>query len=139
VLYLAMGWGALFVYFELAKTFSHWTLLPLPLGGVFYSVGAVLNLARWPVLFPGVFAAHELFHFFVIAGSACHVFFMIKVVVPSPAPAPVSRPANRVPYLLERRSVGAPAHGSRWLPHLLSHQPRVKGTLSALGRSGTND
>ena len=51
LVYLAMGWGALFCYFELAKTYSHRTLLPLPLGGVFYSVGAVLNLARWPVFY----------------------------------------------------------------------------------------
>ena len=71
--YLAMGWGALFCYFKLAEVHSHRTLLPLPLGGVFYSVGAVLNLLRWPVLLPGVLAAHELLHFFVIAGSACHI------------------------------------------------------------------
>jgi len=79
--YLAMGWGALFCYFQLARTYSHRTLLPLPLGGILYSVGAALNLARWPVLFPGVFAAHELFHFFVIAGSAFHIFFMLDTVV----------------------------------------------------------
>ena len=82
-IYLAMGWGALFCYFELARRHSHRALLPLPLGGMFYSVGAVINLARWPVLLPGAFAAHELFHFFVIAGSACHVLFVFRVVVPA--------------------------------------------------------
>jgi hypothetical protein len=81
--YLGMGWGALFCYFELSRKYSHRTLLPLPLGGVLYSIGAIVNLARWPVFLPGVFAAHELFHFFAIAGSACHVFFMIQVVVPA--------------------------------------------------------
>ena len=39
------------------------------------------------MLWPGVFGAHELFHFFVIAGSACHVLFMLRVVVPARAPA----------------------------------------------------
>jgi hemolysin III len=92
--YLALGWGALFCYFELARTYSHRRLLPLPAGGMFYSAGAVINLARWPVLFPGVFAAHELFHFFVIAGSICHVHFMIVEVIPSTEPLPLPL-ANR--------------------------------------------
>lgn len=67
-IYLAMGWGVLFCYRELARSLSHRTLLPLPLGGAFYSVGALINLSGWPVLEPGVFGSHELFHFFVIAG-----------------------------------------------------------------------
>ena len=84
---------------------SHQTLLPLPLGGVFYSVGALFNLARWPVFIPGVFAAHELFHFFVIAGSACHVFFMLKVVVP--ARDEPAWPACRKPRQSKKRLLAA--------------------------------
>jgi hemolysin III len=118
--YLAMGWGALFCYFELAKTYSHKTLLPLPLGGVFYSVGAIFNLARWPVLVPGVFAAHELFHFFVIAGSACHVFFMIKVVVPSPS-APLVVPCENPLDQSEMPRRRTHAGPGRWLPHFRPH------------------
>ena len=60
-IYLAMGWGDLFCYRELARSLSHRTLLPLPLGGAFYSVGALINLSGWPVLEPGVFGSHELF------------------------------------------------------------------------------
>ncbi len=88
--YLAMGWGALFCYNELAKIHSHRKLLLLPLGGFFYSVGAVLNLAHWPAPVPGVFASHEIFHFFVITGTTCHVIFMLGVVIPSPQPAAVT-------------------------------------------------
>jgi hemolysin III len=136
LVYLAMGWGALFCYFELAKTYSHGKLLPLPLGGVFYSVGAVLNLARWPVLFPGVFAAHELFHFFVIAGSACHFFFMIKVVVPSQAPIPVPARAHLPRVLPNPRREREPADGSRWSPHFPSNRPWLRGMLCTRGRIG---
>jgi hemolysin III len=85
--YLLMGWGALFCYNELARSHSHRKLLLLPLGGLFYSVGAVMNLMHWPAIVPGVFAAHEIFHFFVIAGTTCHVLFMLGVVIPSPEPA----------------------------------------------------
>jgi hemolysin III len=94
LIYLAMGWGALFCYCELTRNYSHRTLLSLPLGGVFYSVGALINLARWPAPFPGLFASHELFHFFVITGSACHVYFMISVVIPSQGPAVLLPPAS---------------------------------------------
>jgi hypothetical protein len=81
-----MGWGAIFCYNELARSHSHRKLLLLPLGGLFYSVGAVMNVAHWPALIPGVFAAHEIFHLFVISGTTCHVLFMLGVVIPSPEP-----------------------------------------------------
>ena len=115
LIYLAMGWGSLFCYRELARTYSHRTLLPLPLGGIFYSVGAVINLAKWPVLSPGFFGSHELFHLFVIAGSACHVFFMMQVVIPAPWPG-----TRGVPV----RSQPRPALLLRWARAMLSRRVR---------------
>jgi hemolysin III len=118
--YLVMGWGALFCYFELARIFSHRTLLPLPLGGVFYSVGAILNLTKWPALYPGVFAAHEIFHLLVIAGSACHIFFMLQVVIPSPEPASLPRRAQSRQPLLARAHPPATTRAVFRRPHFLS-------------------
>lgn len=80
--YLAMGWGSLLCYFEMARVISHRAMRPLVIGGVLYSVGAVLNLVQWPVLWPGVFGAHEMFHLWVIAGSLSHFWFMLTAVVP---------------------------------------------------------
>jgi hemolysin III len=81
-LYLAMGWGAVVCYSELVQVVSHRPLLPLVAGGLSYSMGAVLNLLNWPVLYPGIFGAHELFHLFVLAGTLAHYQFILKVVVP---------------------------------------------------------
>jgi len=81
--YLGMGWGALFCYFEMARRLSHRAMIPIIAGGVLYSLGAIFNLLRGPVLWPGVFQAHELFHLFVVAGSMCHFYFMLTVVGPS--------------------------------------------------------
>jgi hemolysin III len=81
-LYLAMGWGVVVCYARVARVISHRRLLTLVLGGVFYSVGAVLNLLNWPALWPEVFGTHALFHLFVIAGSVTHFWFILKVVVP---------------------------------------------------------
>lgn len=61
---------------------THRALVPIVVGGLSYSVGAVLNLLHWPALWPGVFGAHELFHLFVLAGSLAHYLFILKVVVP---------------------------------------------------------
>jgi hemolysin III len=88
VVYLGLGWAALLCYRVLARSFPHRQLALLPLGGAFYSIGAMINLMQWPVLVPEVLAAHELFHFFVMAGSACHVGFMMRHVVPAGPPLP---------------------------------------------------
>jgi hemolysin III len=79
-LYLGMGWGAGTCYLLVARVVPHQVLRSAVLGGLFYSVGAILNVLNWPALWPGVFAAHELFHLFVMAGSLAHFWFMLQVV-----------------------------------------------------------
>jgi hypothetical protein len=48
-------------------------------GGVLYSVGALLNLFGWPIL---CLTAHEFMHLCVMGGSLAHYLFMLKSVVP---------------------------------------------------------
>ena len=100
-LYLGMGWGVAACYAELARVVTHRALLPLIAGGVFYSVGAVLNVLRWPALWPGTFGPHELFHLFVLAGSLAHYYLILKVAVPfdprATAAHPASAPGGAVP------------------------------------------
>jgi hemolysin III len=94
-LYLGMGWGAVACYYEIAQVVSHKALLPIVIGGVSYSVGAVLNVLHWPVLFPGTFGTHDLFHFFVLAGSLSHYLFILMVVVPFDRPRSNARSLGR--------------------------------------------
>jgi|GEM_PF-224366 len=79
-IYLAMGWGSLLCYLELARYNSQWTLSPIPIGGIVYSIGAVFHLLGWPNVWPGVVGSHELFHVFVMAASAIHFGFIVTVV-----------------------------------------------------------
>ncbi|SRR5260370_3773947 len=81
-LYLGMGWGIILCYFQLKQNLPPRALQLAILGGLLYSVGAVINLFHWPILRPAVFGAHELFHIFVMAGSLVHFWFMVKVVAP---------------------------------------------------------
>ena len=80
--YLGMGWGVVVCYAQIAKVVTHRALVPIVVGGLSYSIGAVLNLLHWPNLWPGVFGPHELFHLFVLVGSLAHYLFILKVVVP---------------------------------------------------------
>jgi hemolysin III len=89
--YLGLGWGAVFVYREIGRRHPDRDIRPLLLGGVLYSVGAIINLSGWPAPWPGWIGAHELLHLFVLAGSLTHYTFIAGIVAPgggvSPGPA----------------------------------------------------
>ncbi len=68
-LYVGMGWAAILVTPALIGA-MHWGLALVLLGGVLYSIGAVIYARMRPDPFPRVFGFHEVFHLFVIAGSA---------------------------------------------------------------------
>lgn len=96
-LYLIMGWLAVLCYFEMARLLSHRAMVPVVLGGVLYSIGALINLAKVPILIPGIFESHELFHVFVMAGSLAHFSFMLRFVVPYKRRHRSARPTMAMP------------------------------------------
>ena len=94
-LYLTLGWlGALSGYLLWRRSGLRF-IRPLLLGGVAYSVGAVAEFVRWPVLIPGVMHAHEAFHLAVIIGALCHWSFIWQFANAEPsARAPGRRQAT---------------------------------------------
>lgn len=82
--YLVMGWLCLVALHPMLRAFSLQALAWLAAGGVIYSIGAVIYTTERPRLWPGRFGAHELWHVFVLAGSACHFVFMACFVAPVP-------------------------------------------------------
>lgn len=118
--YLAMGWGGLWCYFGIRPALSHRQLAPIPFGGALYSVGAVAHVARWPVLWPGVFGPHELFHLFVVAGAATHFAFILTHVAivtrPECPPSRDGRPTDGYPAASSghRPAVLRPTARRRW-------------------------
>jgi hemolysin III len=68
-LYVAMGWVALLVLPAFLARLPWPAVGLLLLGGVLYSVGALIYALKWPNPFPRVLGFHEVFHLFVIAGS----------------------------------------------------------------------
>lgn len=68
-LYIAMGWVGLLALPALWEALAWEALALLFLGGIFYTIGAVIYGCRRPNPFPTVFGFHEIFHLFVIAGG----------------------------------------------------------------------
>jgi hemolysin III len=83
-LYITMGWLAILAFGPLSRTLTGAGLQWLAAGGILYTVGAVIFATERPRLWPGVFGAHELWHLFVLGGSACHAVMMFRFVVPLP-------------------------------------------------------
>ncbi len=79
VLYIGMGWLALVALHPLRAHLPAAALYWLVMGGVIYTVGAVIYAIDRPLL-RGL-SAHELWHLFVLGGSLCHFIFMFRFVV----------------------------------------------------------
>jgi hemolysin III len=79
-IYVAMGWAAVVAVVPLVRAFPPSALAWLLAGGLFYTAGAVVYATRRPNPYPRVFGFHEIFHMFVLAGSAAHFVFMLRWV-----------------------------------------------------------
>lgn len=79
-IYLAMGWGIVIAGFPLVRLLSPAALVWLAVGGLFYSVGAVIYARKRPNLIPGVFGFHEIWHLFVMAGSFSHFWTIFRYI-----------------------------------------------------------
>jgi hemolysin III len=77
VLYLGMGWLAVSVWADLGRVLTPAGLGWLVAGGLVYTIGTAVYASERPKLWPGVFGAHDLWHVFVLAASACHYMVML--------------------------------------------------------------
>ncbi len=80
LLYLVMGWMAVLAVGQMQSTWPAPAVAWLVAGGIIYSVGAVIYAIDRPNLWPGKFSAHDLWHVFVLGGSACHFMLMVTYV-----------------------------------------------------------
>ena len=72
VLYLGLGWMSVVILPELASSLGLGKLALGSVGGILYTVGAVVLIRRRPDPNPLVFGYHEVWHAFTIAAGACH-------------------------------------------------------------------
>ena len=65
--YLLLGCVAIIYTPQLYREGGLWVLLPIILGGLFYSVGTIFYALKKPGRYAKYFGFHELFHIFVLA------------------------------------------------------------------------
>lgn len=70
--YLVMGWMVVVAINQFLQSVPAAVIFWIAAGGAFYTVGAIGYILKRPVLKPGVFGFHELWHVFVILAGASH-------------------------------------------------------------------
>ncbi|MEG1411210.1 MAG: hemolysin III family protein [Romboutsia sp.] len=80
-IYVAMGWMAIFLIVPLYKILSFNGILLLILGGVLYTIGALIYNYEPKISFFKNFQHHEIFHIFVMLGSLTHYLCVVLYVL----------------------------------------------------------
>lgn len=73
--FLGLGWVGFVSHFRFKKTYPGHSALLIVLGGLSYSVGAIMDFIRWPIIWYQYIGPHEVFHFFVTLGALFHWIF----------------------------------------------------------------
>jgi hemolysin III len=77
-LYLLMGWLAVVFVPTLIGVLPPSALVWMLAGGLAFTGGTIIYATGRPKLWPGRFGSHELWHLFVLGGSACHYLLMLS-------------------------------------------------------------
>lgn len=79
-IYILMGWLAVIVTYPLINNLQTGALIWLMIGGLFYTIGAVIYVIKMPDPYPGILGFHEIFHLFVLAGTFSHFWMMYNYI-----------------------------------------------------------
>lgn len=84
-IYIIMGWAVIIAIYPLIQVFKEannlQSLIWLVAGGIFYTIGGIIYALKIPKTKWKGFGFHEIFHIFVMLGSACHYWFVIRYVL----------------------------------------------------------
>ena len=81
--YLIMGWMVVFALQEMLTRLPIGALIWLAIGGVIYTLGAVVYITKIFDFIPGKFGFHEIWHIFVILGALAHFIAILVYIAPT--------------------------------------------------------
>ena len=83
VLYIGMGWTCVLAFTQILNSMSPAAFGWLLAGGIIYTAGGVIYALKLPIFNNRHknFGSHEIFHLFVMGGSACHFIVMYAYVL----------------------------------------------------------
>ncbi|MGN0480517.1 MAG: hemolysin III family protein [Lachnospiraceae bacterium] len=86
LLYIAMGWVCIFAFTQILDSLSAGAFGWLLAGGIIYTIGGIIYALKLPIFNSKHknFGSHEIFHLFVMAGSACHFVFCFQYLTNFP-------------------------------------------------------
>lgn len=83
LLYIGMGWTCVLAFTQILNSMSPTAFGWLLTGGIIYTIGGVIYALKLPIFNNRHknFGSHEIFHLFVMGGSACHFIVMYAFVL----------------------------------------------------------
>ncbi|WP_461811626.1 PAQR family membrane homeostasis protein TrhA [Faecalimonas sp.] len=78
ILYITMGWTCVLAFPQIYQKLSTPAFVWLLVGGIIYTVGGIIYGLKLPIFNAKhqSFGSHEIFHLFVMGGTACHFVVM---------------------------------------------------------------
>lgn len=80
-IYICMGWLSIFIVKPLCTTIPLGGMILLALGGLFYTIGAIIYGFKPKCFNIKNFGFHEIFHIFILAGSLCHFLAVFIYII----------------------------------------------------------
>jgi len=81
VIYVIMGWLCVMAVPQMASVLPISAIVCLFIGGVLYTLGAVIYATKIFNFVPGKFGFHEVWHIFVLLGAVTHFIAVISLLV----------------------------------------------------------
>lgn len=82
LLYLLMGWIAVIIFPQIWELLPHGFAYWIAIGGLCYTIGAIIYVIEKPNPKPETFGFHEIWHIFVMGGAFSH-FWAIFYYLPN--------------------------------------------------------
>ncbi|WDV44914.1 hemolysin III family protein [Clostridiaceae bacterium M8S5] len=79
--YLILGWSAIFVIYPLYNLLPKPAFFLLFLGGIAYSIGAIIYMVKSSKIRIWKFGFHEIFHVFILLGSLFHFLLIYNYII----------------------------------------------------------
>lgn len=76
--FVCLGWVGVLSYYKFRRFYPTQTPRLIVLGGLSYTIGAIIDFNRWFIIWPSYLGPHEIFHFFIILGASFHWIFIYK-------------------------------------------------------------
>jgi hemolysin III len=80
--YILMGWLAIIGIKEILAALPAGAVVWLLIGGIIYTIGAVIYITKKLDFVPGKFGFHEVWHIFVILGALSHYIMVAFYIAP---------------------------------------------------------